>query len=158
MADDGKFLTRPDNAAPLFDSKSGKAAALKRWERTNKEKQATQQTLLIKHAADKLRIDVSEMTYEEALYSVLVNPMLIEASKGKTAAGKLALTLLGEMPDFADAKVVNTKQELNVYNLTLTPKEALAYIEKDRPDKVIEVIRAQLDENLETIIVEVPLD
>jgi hypothetical protein len=33
MADDGKFLARPDGAAPLFDSKSGKAAARKRWDR-----------------------------------------------------------------------------------------------------------------------------
>ena len=127
---DGRFTERPEGAAPLFDPKSGRKAALKRWE----DQKIRNQQMLVRTIAKRLGMNPEDLSYEEALEEGLFAPLFIEAlSERKTAAIKLALQLLGEMPEGADAKVVVDKRQLTVNTISFeSPNAARAYIEDQR--------------------------
>ena len=124
--EDGSFAIRPASAAPLFDSKSGLIAANKRWE----EKEQRNKDALVRFASQKLGIDISEMTYEDAKEEILLNPLFAKAAAGHIAGTKLSLQIMGEMPDMADAKIVKDQRSINfnIYNFPDRPA-AFRFIE-----------------------------
>ena len=126
----GKFTERPPGAAPLFDPKSGRKAALKRWE----DQKSRNQQILVKAVAVRLEVDPETLDYDTALELGVLAPLFIEAMvERKTAAIKLALQLLGEMPDGADAKVHIDKRQLTVNTISFaSPQAAQSYIEDQR--------------------------
>ena len=123
---DGTMVHRLDGAAPLFDSKSGAEAIGKRWE----VQEARNKRALITFAEAKLDLDVGEMEYEDALQAILLEPLFRKAAAEHVAGIKLALQLLGEMPDHVDAKVVTDARQVhyNVYNFE-SKTRAFDYIE-----------------------------
>lgn len=134
MSDDtrekGRFIERPSGAAPLFDPESGRKAALKRWE----DQRTRNQEVLVRAVAARLDMDAEELDYDSALELGLLAPLFLQAmAEGKTAAVKLALQLVGEMPDGADAKVHIDKRQLTVNTISFqTSDQARAYIEDQR--------------------------
>ena len=126
----GRFTERPEGAAPLFDPKSGRKAALKRWD----DQRVRNQRMLVRTIAKRLEIDPEDLTYEEALEEGILGPLFIEAMiERKSAAIKLALQMLGEMPDGADAKVHIDKRQLTVKTISFeSPQAAQSYIEDQR--------------------------
>jgi len=126
----GHFTERPPDAAPLFDPKSGREAALKRWEDQRKRNQR----ILVRAVATRQGIDPEDLDYDGAVELGLLAPLFIEAMvERKTAAIKLALQLLGEMPDAADAKVIVDKRQLTVNTISFDSlQSARAYIEDQR--------------------------
>jgi hypothetical protein len=108
---DGKFDIRPPGAAPLFDSRSGKAAARKRWD---KERENTERAI-IAFASEKLGHDIS---YEDAVNFVVNMPQFIKSMEGHTAAAKFVSQKLDLLPGGGQDPQVDARQvHVNVYQL-----------------------------------------
>jgi len=149
-----KFTERPPDAAPLFDSASGQLAVSKRWDA---QKQRNRDAL-IEAVAKQLDIDPEDTSYDEALKSGILYPLFMKAMvEGKTAAQKLALQLLGEMPDHADAKVVVDNRQVNFMSLRLTPSSARTYIEDQRTEnpQLAAIVEASVDFEADAEVVQI---
>ena len=111
----GEFAIRPVGAAPLFDTESGKQAALKRWE----ELKARNKLLVIKNVAEELGVEPGSLTYDEAFDHAMLKPLVKKSMKEHVAAIKLLAQLTGELPDNIDAKVVSDQRQVHVsvYNM-----------------------------------------
>ena len=161
--DDGRFTERPEGAAKLFDPESGRKAALQRWE----DQKGRNQRALIETVAIRLDLDPEELDYNDALKLGLLGPLFLEAMiERKSAAIKLALQLLGEMPEGADAKVIIDKRQLHITNTISfdSPLAARAYIEDQRSQgnfkqaaEVEEVLAGDITEG-DVIEVEITFD
>ena len=153
----GKFSARPPAAAPLFTPDSGKAASLVRWEAQRERNKK----MLIEHAAVKLGVNVSDLTYEAALRAVLLSPLFGKAAEGSVAGIKLALMVLDEMPENSEAKVVQDQRKIQVNVFNLTDRDtAERYIEGLRvagEDSVADIVEAQLDDGNGPWKVKVPI-
>ena len=159
--DKGRFLERPEGAAPEFDSESGREASLVRWE----GQKARNRQSLVTAVALKLGLDPEVLDYDNAMKIGLLEPLFLKAmEESQPAAVKLSLQLLGEMPEGADAKVIVDKRQVKVMNFHFTTVQARAYIEDQRKqgnDFVASLVDNQMnweaDEN-EIITVKVPLN
>jgi len=154
---DGHFVERPPGAAPLFDPESGRKAALKRWE----DKEARNREALVRFAS--IELD-KEVTFEQALELIVLGPQFLQALKGKTAAAKIVLQVLGEMPEGADAKVLVDRRQVNFMNFRFNTSQARAYIDDQRAqgnESIASLVDSQMNwevEENEIITVRVPLD
>ncbi len=156
----GSFTERPEGAAPLFDSESGRKAALQKSE----AREIRNRTAMVEFAREKSGNE--EMTYEESFRFVVLFPQFMESRAGKTAASKLVAQMTGEMLAGADAKVLIDKRQLHITNTISfdSPKDAQAYIEDQRSQgnfkqaaEVEEVLAGDIIEG-ETIDVEITFD
>ena len=156
MADDGKFSIRPDGAAPLFTSKSGKAAARKRWD-TARESAEHRMIELVSEELGR------EVTLDEAVDYAIIDPQFKASVAGKTAAAKFLDNKLGltPLPDpETGSGVPQTVQQFNVYNFG-TPQKAKEFanqLEEAGEIVLAAMVRAQIDEDEDEQIIEVLID
>ena len=155
--DKGRFTERPEGAAELFNPESGRKAALKRWE----DKEARNREALIGFVSAQMD---QAVTYEQALDFVVLSPQFREALGGKTAAAKIILQLMGEMPDGADVKVLVDQRQVNFMNFNFTTHQARLYIEDQRRqgnETIAALVENQVNWDAtegEIITVKVPID
>lgn len=156
MADDGKFLARPDGAAPLFDSKSGKAAARKRWDR---ERENTKQALI-----DRVEEELGkEISLEEAVNFAINHPLIEKALTGNVPALKFLTQKLDLIPVGSSeqtAPIAQTNQQVNFYNFG-SSKLATAFANQlhDAGEIILAaLVRSQINEDEDAQIIEVPID
>ena len=158
MADDGKFLTRPDGAAPLFDPKSGRAAARKRWDAARAQ---TEDSIVL--FADANDPDHEEHTVQEAYDFVVRHPQFKASLAGKTAAAKFVSQMGDLLPaggSEPNAQGPQTVQQFNVYNFG-TPQKAKEFanqLEEAGEIVLAAMVRAQIDEDEEEQVIEVLVD
>jgi hypothetical protein len=156
MADDGKFLARPDGAAPLFDSKSGKAAARKRWDR---ERENTEKALI-----DRVEEELGrEVSLAEAVNFAINHPLIEKALTGNVPALKFLTQKLDLVPVGGTepaTPVAQTNQQVNFYNFgTRQDAEEFAKQLYDAGETVLAAsVRAQINANKEEQIIEVAVD
>ena len=156
MADDGKFSIRPDGAAPIFDSKSGRAAARKRWDAARAR---TEDAIVLYANAN--NPDQEKHTAEEAYDFVVRAPQFKASREGKTAAAKF----VSQMGDLLPAggmdkpqQVVNDNRRLMVLNFNT--KNAIAYVdqlEENGEPILAALVKAQIDEDQDEHTIEVPV-
>ncbi|KKL07209.1 hypothetical protein LCGC14_2588310 [marine sediment metagenome] len=156
MADDGKFLARPDGAAPLFDSKSGKAAARKRWDC---ERENTEQALI-----DRVEEELGkEVSLAEAVNFAINHPLIEKALTGNVPALKFLTQKLDLVPvgsTEATQPTQQTNQQVNFYSFG-TPAKVLAYakeLESSGQSALAALVRSQINEDEEAQVIEVPID
>lgn len=115
----GRFMERPDGAAPLFTpgpDGSGALMARRRWEA---EREATERALILA-AREVSDGDLPEnVTLEQAMDYVLRLPLMRKAFAGHVAATKLVLQQLDRLRGGAQADTqVDARQvHVNVYQL-----------------------------------------
>ncbi len=157
MADDGKFLTRPDDAAPLFDAKSGKAAARKRWDMARAS--AENAIVVFANANDE---ESEDHTTQEAYDFVVRHPQFKASLAGKTAAAKF-VSQMGDLLPAGGAEAPTgpqTVQQFNTYNFS-TPERATEFAAQldDAGESILAAaVRAQINEDEEEQIIEVLVD
>jgi hypothetical protein len=156
MADDGKFLARPDGAAPLFDSKSGKAAARKRWDR---ERENTEKALI-----DRVEEELGkEVSLAEAVNFAINHPLIEKALTGNVPALKFLTQKLDLVPVGGAEPTTptsQTNQQFNVYNFG-TPKQAEEFanqLEEAGEIVLAAMVRAQINEDEDAQVIEVLVD
>ena len=158
MADDGKFSIRPDGAAPLFDPKSGKAAARKRWDAA---RAAAENAIVVFANASNENQD--NHTVEEAYDYVVRHPQFQASLEGKTAAAKFVSQMGDLLPAGGaepNAQGPQTVQQFNVYNFG-TPEKAKEFANQlEEAGEIIlaAMVRAQIDEDEEEQVIEVLVD
>ena len=138
-----------------------------RWELDEDKKRFRNRKALIEVFAQVLEIDEDDLSYQEALKTGLLAPLFLTAKEGKNiAAMKLALQMVGEMPEGADAKVIVDKRQVHITNTISfdSPNAAQAYIEDQRSQgnfkqaaEVEEVLAGELIEG-DVIEVEITFD
>jgi hypothetical protein len=156
MADDGKFLIRPSGAAPLFDSKSGKAAARKRWD---KERENTEKALI-----DRVEEELGEkVSLAEAVNFAINHPLIEKALTGNVPALKFLTQKLDLIPmgsTETPQAVQQDNRSVNFYNFG-TPKKAEAFanqLEEAGETTLAAIVRAQINDEEDTQVIEVPVD
>ena len=156
MSDDGKFQIRPLGAAPLFDSKSGMAAARKRWD---KERENTEQALI-----DRVEEELGkEVSLAEAVNFAINHPLIEKALTGNVPALKFLTQKLDLVPVGSSEQAVpvaQTNQQFNVYNFG-TPMQAEEFASQlaDAGETVLAaMVRAQINKDEEAQVIEVLVD
>ncbi len=141
-----------------FDSESGALAIGKRWEAQRERNKRS----LVKYAADKIELDVSELAYEDALSYVLMDPLFQEAAAGHIAGIKLALQLLDEMPDHVDAKVVTDARSVTIIVQSFDSMPELVSMMEELKEAGRLVAAARIKEQIEDgsplDSIEIPID
>jgi hypothetical protein len=153
-----KFTSRPEGAAPLFDSNSGKSAAKKRWDAAREASESA----LVAFANDSNPNNDSH-SLEEATDYVVRNPQFQASIEGKTAAAKFVSQQLDLLPaGGAEQAVVQDNRQLHVHQFTLDRKSAIAYardLEEDGSKSLAKIVEAQIkSSNDELIELTVPME
>ncbi len=156
MADDGKFSIRPDGAAPLFDQKSGRAAARKRWDAARAR---TEDAIVLYANAN--NPDQEEHTVEEAYDFVVRAPQFKASQEGKTAAAKFVSQMGDLLPaggSDAPQQIVDNRSVTMTLNYTTKQAEALVHeFEADGDSVLAQIIRSQINEDDDEHIIDVPI-
>jgi hypothetical protein len=152
----GKFIARPNGAAPLFDSDSGKAAARKRWdaERENTERE------IVAFAEQELD---REVTLDEAISFVVNLPQFKKSMDGHTAAAKFVSQKLDLLPMGGSEKptVVEDNRQVHFHIFELDRPSAMQYIEDlkdDGEEGVAAIVEAQISEGEGPFKITVPIE
>jgi hypothetical protein len=156
LADDGKFQIRPLGAAPLFNSKSGRAAARKRWD---KERENTEQALI-----DRVEEELGkEVSLQEAVNFAVNVPLIEKALTGNVPALKFLTQKLDLLPMGGveqPQQLTQTNQSVNFYNFG-TSKKAEAFanqLEEAGETTLAAIVRAQINNEEDAQVIEVPVD
>ena len=149
----GKFEIRPQGAAPLFDSASGKAAARRRWD---KERENTEKSV-VAYASELAGRDV---TLDEAINLVVNLPQFKKSMEGHTAAAKFVSQKLDVLPGGGEAQQIDARQvHMNVYQLVRP--DALRFAEDLREAGKIAMaamVEAQIEEGDGPFDIKVPVE
>lgn len=115
MSEGGRFVSRPDGAAPLFSPGPDGSGALMARRRWDKEREKMELAVVKAVEADL----GEEVTFEEAMDYAIRIPQIRKALAGHTAAAKLVLQQLDRLRGGAQAETqVDARQiHMNVYQL-----------------------------------------
>lgn len=154
----GKFIARPDGAAPLFDSDSGRAAARKRW---NAAREAAESAIVT--FANANNKDNDEHTIQEAYDFVVRHPQFRASLEGKTAAAKFVSQMGDLLPMGGSDKptVVEDNRQVHFHIFELGRPEAMKYIEDlkaDGEEGVAAIVEAQIDDGEGPFKITVPIE
>lgn len=141
--EDGTYAIRPQGAADLFDSESGRAAARKRWE---KERKNTELALIAKVQEE---LGEDDVTLDEAINFAINHPLIKKALEGNVPALKFLVQKLDLVPQGSEAKVVVDARQAKQYNFFNfdTADKALAYaqqLEDAGRINVAQAVRSQI--------------
>jgi hypothetical protein len=154
----GKFIARPNGAAPLFDSNSGKAAARKRWDAA---REAAENAVVV--FANAHNEDNDNHTVQEAYDFVVRQPQFKASMEGKTAAAKFVSQMGDLLPAGGSDKptVVEDNRQVHFHIFELDRETALRYIEDLRnegEDGVAEIVKAQISDGEGPFKITVPIE
>lgn len=138
----GKWTERPEGAAQLFDSESGRAAARKRWD---KHREQTKYDLI---EFVKKETGEEEVSFEDAVNYTLNTPQFRAALDGKTAAAKLLYQIfdLVAQPE-PQKQIVQDQRQVHLLTVIMNDREAAdRYIEqlKSKDPKIAAYVEAQI--------------
>jgi len=126
----GQYLTPPDNAN-VFDTVSGRGAALARWDKDRRDLK----TAMIRFAANRMDKEPSEVTYEDALDYIVNDPQFQASQEGKTAAAKFIATRLGIGGGEPVQTIDNRQVTINyLYQTFLTDEDMARYLTQLQED------------------------
>lgn len=156
----GRFMERPDGAAPLFTpgpEGSGALMARRRWEA---EREATERAL-IQAAREVGGDDLPEnLTLEQAMDYVLRLPLMRKAFEGHVAATKLLLQQLDRLRGGAQAETQIDARQVHIHTYQLGRPQAMRLVEDLRDAGKVAAaatVEAQIGDGDGPFTVEVPI-
>ncbi len=160
MVDDrdseGRLTKRPEGAAEIFTSETGRAAARKRWDR---ERENTQNALI-----EKVEKELGkEVSLAEAVNYAINIPLIEKALEKNVPALKFLTQKLDLLPmggSEQNAQMPQTVQQFNVYNFG-TVKQTRDFADQlDTAGETVlaALVRSQIDSSQDEQVIEVPID
>lgn len=137
----GKWLSRPEGAAPLFDSEKGRSAAKKRWDTYREEAEKG----IIKKANELLDEPVNSMA--EA-WAKIAEIQYQKALDGNVPSAKFIAEVIDSLPRKESAEIIQDNRQVNVHNFTLSDEQFHDYISdlrKGGENKLANMVEAQVE-------------
>ena len=154
----GKFIARPNGAAPLFDSNSGKEAARKRWDAA---REAAESAVVV--FANANNDGNEDHTVQEAYDFVVRHPQFKASMEGKTAAAKFVSQMGDLLPAGGSDKptVVEDNRQVHFHIFELDRPSAMQYIQDlkaEGEEGVAAIVEAQLSDGEGPFKITVPIE